>query len=481
MMASHLAVVPDSLRASVYARVSKDSRGRDDKRRGRSPREQLAHGSAWCEREGWEIVSTWEDVAVSASRYATRSRDGWAEVIAAIDAGEMDILILWALSRADRKLDGFVRLREICQRKGVLIGIDGRVYDMRNGKDRVDLADQAVTAERDSEIISAGACRALAANAAVGSPHGRIPFGYARPFDAVTGERGEQVILETEARLVREGARRLLRGESVRGIVDDWSSRGVVGKTGRPFSRSAFRAMITNPAYNGLRVYRGKVVGKGAWEAILGNDTFDALTALFADPSRNNRPSSPRVNLLTGFSRCGICGGPLNVSKHGADLSYRCAEARCVSRKVSDLDAYVEATVIAAVKRGEIGLPDNDAPASRAARERIETLRFQLEDAYQAMKAGGPEGMKATTYARLESDWSAEIDALTKTLTTAHVPTIARDLLAADDPDAYYDALTREEARAILRAMVDVVVRPVTKRGPVGFDASTVNVTPKPF
>jgi hypothetical protein len=61
---------------------------------------------------------------------------------------------------------------------------EARVYDPANPRDRRSLLEDAVDAEYESAKLSARAKRAAAAGAAEGHPHGRVPYGFRRLYDA---------------------------------------------------------------------------------------------------------------------------------------------------------------------------------------------------------------------------------------------------------------------------------------------------------
>jgi hypothetical protein len=82
--------------------------------------------------------------------------------------------------------------------------------------------------------------------------------------------------------------------------------------------------MLTNPTVAGLRLHRGEIVGKAAWEPILDEATWRAVAAKLGGARTVNRsdggtyvvrkfaPRKPRRYLLTGgIAVCGICHYPL--------------------------------------------------------------------------------------------------------------------------------------------------------------------------
>src|ERR1039457_2052742 len=115
------------MRAGVYERVSnaKDKRAR-------SVAEQNGDNRQACDREGWTVVRTFQDPNRGASRFTARAREAYAQTLAAIGAGELDILVLWESSRGGRELEAWAGLLNACRQHHVKIYVPshGRLYDM---------------------------------------------------------------------------------------------------------------------------------------------------------------------------------------------------------------------------------------------------------------------------------------------------------------------------------------------------------------
>jgi site-specific DNA recombinase len=111
-----------SLRALIYTRVS------DDQRDGRSPAEQETDARDVCEREGWTVLEVLTDSA-GASRHSRKARPGWERAKELIADGVIDVLVTWELSRAERKMEGFAALLNLCVDHGVMWNSGGRTFD----------------------------------------------------------------------------------------------------------------------------------------------------------------------------------------------------------------------------------------------------------------------------------------------------------------------------------------------------------------
>jgi hypothetical protein len=146
---------------------------------------------------------------------------------------------------------------------------------------------------------------------------GSRPFGYkiirhdqgegARRRWRIVGEE----LKPAEAELIKEAAKRMLNGESLRSIAMDWNKRGITtvgasstkpkdGRTdqdrrARVWHGSMIRRILVSPRIAGLREHHGEVITKdgepvkAAWPEIISRETHDRLVGLLKDPRRPTR------------------------------------------------------------------------------------------------------------------------------------------------------------------------------------------------
>lgn len=472
------------MRALIYTRVSHDPNGR-----GRSVEEQRAECEAFCEREGWEIVDVLADNDRSASRYAKGGRPAWEQVKQAIAGGTVDVLVTWEASRAGRDLAAYTELRDLCAQHRVSWAYSGTVYDLDERADRFRTGLDALVAEDESARTSERIRRATRAAARAGRPHGRRLYGYRRIYDPHTAELIGQEPDPDEAPIIREAARRFLAGESARSIANDYNARGVPTPHSGRWDLTRIRRILTNPSYNAKRTHKGQIVGPADWPPILDDDTFSTLAARFADPSRRTTRRSPKVRLLSGVARCGVCGAPMRYAKQGGyedrttgrrrteRLTYSCSgDNHCTARDLRQLEAYVTAVVLERLARPDardtIAGAHPDPAAEEAMREAVE-LRARLGDATEQFTAGA---LTAATLARIESSLLPQIQDAERRARVAGLPTVAADVAIADDPAAVWDGLADEQQREVIRALLEVVVLPVKVRGRKAFDPECVRI-----
>jgi DNA invertase Pin-like site-specific DNA recombinase len=451
------------MRALLYARVSKD------RKQSRSVEEQIAECRAVADREGWEIVDVLSDNGRSASRYAKKGRPAWVEVKSQLATGTIDVLVTWEASRSGRDLAQFVEVRDIMRANGVLFSYSGHTLDLNDTHDSFRAGLDALLGENESNQTRDRILRAVRGQAEKGRPHGRKLYGYKRVYDEATGALVGQVPDDDEAGIVREVARRFLSGDSLYAITDDLNARGV---SDRPWNSTRVKRLLLNPGYVGKRVHRGEVVGDADWEPLIDGATFDAIGERLERPGA--RGGHDVKHLLSGWAKCGRCGGAMYVGKAGGKLTYECAPGRGhVARNQEHLDAYVTAVILERLATIDFSDLHAENPDAVEARAEAAEMRQRLDGAADKYAAGE---ISPSMLAKVEANLTPKIKAAEKRARAAAVPPNL-DALAGEGVDARWDALTIEQRREVVRVLVHVTVLPTTKpKGTRGFDPDAVKL-----
>src|ERR1017187_10055606 len=99
------------LRAGVYARLSETYDAAE------SVPTQLEHGTGHATRRGWTVVATFKDDGFTGFKEITR--DGFGELIAAIEGDAVDVVIVRDIDRLTRNLTDWNAFEKACVRHGV--------------------------------------------------------------------------------------------------------------------------------------------------------------------------------------------------------------------------------------------------------------------------------------------------------------------------------------------------------------------------
>src|SRR2546430_3416777 len=99
------------LRAGLYGRLSETYDAAE------SVPTQLERGTDHARRRGWAVTATFKDDGFSGFKEITR--DGFGELIAAIEAGAVDVVIVRDIDRLTRNLTDWNAFEKACVRHGV--------------------------------------------------------------------------------------------------------------------------------------------------------------------------------------------------------------------------------------------------------------------------------------------------------------------------------------------------------------------------
>jgi Resolvase, N terminal domain/Recombinase/Recombinase zinc beta ribbon domain len=344
--AGGIGVEPGSplVRAALYCRLSR--------RGGRSVERQEQDGRRIAAEKGWEVVAVYREWA-SASPYARKARQEWDRLLAAVEAGEFDAVIVWMEDRTARDVIQAGAFVQACRKAGLMrLVLPSYEYDLTDRSTATaSMAKWSTPSGRPSRSASAASAHLEEAE------NGRRHSGGKRAF----GERGRRRIededgnprtvpivseaqAEAERELIREAARRILAGDSLRGICLDWNEAGHESPRGERWTTQTLRRLLLQPRLVGMRQHNGQLY-EGSFPAILERKTWQAVRAILTDPARMTTAvgGTPR-HLLTGLIFCGVCEAKLRTTRYGLDrvLYYRCPSRsdggrNCVARKVEDL------------------------------------------------------------------------------------------------------------------------------------------------
>jgi site-specific DNA recombinase len=339
------------IRCAVYCRISLDWEGK-----GLGVQRQLEDCLAIAKRLGWTVVDHYIDNDAGASRYSKKKvRAEYNRLLADIEDGRIDAVVIWMEDRLQRQVIELAEFLKICDAAGVKrIASAGGEFDLSDPGQRTMLYIKAAMAEAEIEEMSKRMRRKNQERAEKGERHlgGRRPYGEAwHGHQAVSEEQAAQ-----ERELIREAVRRILAGDSLRGIVTDWQKRGIRSQFGSYWRNVNLRKMLLSPRLVGMRSYNGKLI-QGNWEPIITMEEWQAVKAILEDPSRyhEDRGGLPRY-LLSGVVYCGQCGSRLYPRKIRGKRVYYCSPVApnggCgkISRQAEPIERLIEEAIFHAVE-----------------------------------------------------------------------------------------------------------------------------------
>jgi site-specific DNA recombinase len=482
---------PAPARAAIYCRRSR--------RGGRSVERQEEDGRRIAADKGWEVVAVFREWA-SASSYANKGREQWDALLEAVEAGQLDAVIVWMEDRTARDVVQAGAFVQACRKVGlkrlVLPSFD---YDLTDDEAVIRFYGEVLGGQREAALISKRSKRAHLEEAQNGKRHsgGKRAFGErgrTRVEDTDGTWRTVPAISEAQAEaeraLIGEAARRLLSGDSLRGICLDWNMAGHQAPRGGRWTTQTLRRMLLSPRLAGLREHHGQLY-EGSFSAILERETWQAVRAILTDPARmTTAVGGTARHLLTGISFCGVCGAKLRTTRYGPQrvLYYRCPSRsdggrNCVARKVEDVDRLILRAIIRAVEQGDAW---NQAAAERPTEDptrphyealarltaELDTLDAMVAEAELAERLGGKPSPSAATLRRKVTKREAErdrhqdtVNRLTAGRVTASIPRNLRSI---------WPGLSLDRQRAIVAALIERIEVHPQGQGP--FDPEAIKV-----
>jgi DNA invertase Pin-like site-specific DNA recombinase len=459
--------------AGIYARISSDDKADDPTRARLGVKRQIKDCQELAAARGWRVVDVYEDNDTSATR--ARVRPEYERMLADVRAGRLTGIIVWDVDRLTRKPRELEDVIEFADRYGLALASFGGEIDLATAQGRLTARIKGAMARHEAEQMSRRIKAKFDERAGDGAPHGKTAYGYRRV-------NGADVIDAEEAGVVREAARRLLSGESLRSIAADLNRRVVPAPRSDAWNSTTLRQVLVRERNAGLRRHRGQVIGEGTWKPIYDRGTHDRIVALITDPERRTQRGSTRRHLLTGIARCGRdgCTGTVVVNCGRVDKktgkrqppAYVCSTCYRVRRKQEAVDAVVEGAII-----GRLGQPDilgalmqGDPAEVERARSEVAALEARLNLAADEYADGAITGVQLR---RITDRLRTKIDA-GRTAMNRYAPAPAVADLAGPFAAERWAAAPLDTKRAVIEMLATVTILPTgTGRS---FDPATVAI-----
>lgn len=340
-----------TIRAGIYCRISRDGEG---ERLG--VKRQRKDCLAIAKNRGWTVVEEYIDNDVSAAKTSKKVRKEYLRLLADIEAGKLDAVVLWMEDRLQRQVIELAEFLKVCDAAGVTrIASTGGEFDLADPDQRTMLYIKAAMAEAEIEKMRARMRRKNLERAENGTRH---PGGI-RAFGTVGA--GKHRVSEAQARaeqdLIVEAAQRIIDGDSLRGIATDWNKRKLRTPTGGDWSNVTVRTMLLSPRLVGQRQHNGQLHA-ATWEPTLPMEQWKAVKAILEDPGRVTKGRGGVYrHLLSGLVHCGLCGRTMTVRNRSGARRYCCSTAQVggcgrLQRSADQVEHLITEALFVAVEEG---------------------------------------------------------------------------------------------------------------------------------
>jgi DNA invertase Pin-like site-specific DNA recombinase len=292
------------LRCAVYTRKSTED-GLEQEFNSLDAQREACEAYILSQRhEGWTLVSNrYDDGGFSGG---SMLRPGLKALLADIEAGLVDVIVVYKVDRLTRSLADFAKIVEQLDSKQASFVSVTQAFNTTTSMGRLTLNvllsfaqfEREVTGERIRDKIAASKKKGIW----MGGP---VPLGY-EVIDR------KLVPVPEEAERVCRIMQRYLEIRSVPALIEVLRREGVITKVrqrvggphrgGIPFERGSLFHLLKNPIYRGKIVHKDQVYD-GEHEAIVDRDLWDAVQGQLAAkaPARKQPKNDPQQALLRGL------------------------------------------------------------------------------------------------------------------------------------------------------------------------------------
>ncbi|MEQ8789510.1 MAG: recombinase family protein [Pirellulaceae bacterium] len=312
--------------------------------------------------EGWECLSDhYDDGGFTGGNM---ERPAVQRLMADIEAGRIDCVVVYKVDRLSRSLLDFARMMEVFERHNVSFVSVTQQFNTATSMGRLILNVLLSFAQFEREMISERTRDKIAATRRKGKWSGGMPLlGYDVVDTKLVVDPGEAEMVRAifELYLELDGMLPVVQELERRGWVNKlWTTKKGIERGGRPFDKNSLWHLLTNVTYIGKVKYKDEI-HNGEHEAIIDGDLWQRVQAKL---KRNGRTGGKMVRnkfgaLLKGLLHCSPCDcamTPTHATREGKKR-YR---------------YYICTT---AQKRGRNSCPSGSIPAGEIERFVVEQIR----------------------------------------------------------------------------------------------------------
>jgi site-specific DNA recombinase len=422
----------------VYTRLSTDDlNGATDR--------QEAACRAYADARDWTVADVLTDT--DASAYRGTPRPAFDTLVEDCEVRSADGILVWKLDRLVRRPADFERLWAVAERRGVFVASVMEPVDSSSPIGLALLRILVALAGLESATTGIRIRAARRQEAETGRPPSTKAYGHTRDWSAIVPE---------EAAVIREMAERALGGERLNPIARDFQRRGISSPGGKAWTGASMGNILKNPRLVGDRRYRGEVIARDCWPAILDRDLFDRLQLEIAHPKRQGAPKRHGKRLATGFAVCGLCGQNMSTTTRSGVRYYSCPTHPTGCGRVHVHADHCETWLLDQLLE-RLHDAEPEAPPQASARDTATAMEELSRDYYVERLLSREEflGARALLVRQAEAMSRA----------SGRRPEVAR-VLAAANPRAKLAALPVETQRQILQTRLRrIVVNPSVDPG----------------
>lgn len=305
------------LRCAVYTRKSTEE-GLDQEFNSLDAQRDACEAFIASQRaEGWLLFPNhYDDGGVSGG---TLERPALKRLLADIEEGQIDVVVVYKIDRLSRSLMDFAKLVEAFERNGVTFVSVTQSFNTTTSMGRLTLNVLLSFAQFEREVIGERIRDKFAASRKRGLwMGGAVPLGY-KVVDR------KLLVEPQEAPIVRRIFDRFVQVGSNVDIVRELQADGIAGRKGKPLDKAYIARVLRNRVYLGEAMHKGES-NPGEHEAIIDRPLWDKVEKILAvNPgtrSRQNAATTPSMLKGRLFGHDGRAMSPSHTRRKGKLYRY---------------------------------------------------------------------------------------------------------------------------------------------------------------
>jgi site-specific DNA recombinase len=270
-------LIARKLRCAVYTRKSTEEGLDMEFNSLDAQREACEAYVARQKAEGWLLIpGRYDDGGFSGG---TLERPALQRLIADIEAGRVDVVVVYKIDRLSRSLMDFAKLVEVFDRNDVTFVSVTQSFNTTTSMGRLTLNILLSFAQFEREAIGERIRDKFRASRFRGMwMGGHPPLGY-------DVKNRKLVVNEAEAAIVRMIFERYVRVGSATTLARSLAAEGVLTKRGRPIDRGYLYILLNNRTYVGEAVHKGTAYS-GEHRPIIARELWDKVHAILQESPR---------------------------------------------------------------------------------------------------------------------------------------------------------------------------------------------------
>ena len=277
------------LRCAVYTRKSSEEGLEQEFNSLDAQREACEAYIASQKAEGWLLVpDRYDDGGISGG---TLERPALKRLLADIEAGRVDVVVVYKIDRLSRSLMDFAKLVEVFDRNSVTFVSVTQSFNTTTSMGRLTLNILLSFAQFEREVIGERIRDKFAASRKKGMwMGGFVPLGY-------DVKDRKLVVNEAEAATVRMIFERFVKIGSATTLVRALRAEGIRGKQGKLIDKGYLYKLLNNRVYIGEAVHKGTaypgeheaIIDRALWDKVHSHPAREPAQARRAAPGRRRR------------------------------------------------------------------------------------------------------------------------------------------------------------------------------------------------